>query len=991
MKEADFSSTELLVLKRLLQDDALTLREIAAKTGKSTGVLDMAVKKLMSKSIVTKEGINETTKYSIKSLEPILAWLDKYKEKQQQEQLRKHKDFEAFVHSLNIDKKRPEMQYYEGMEGIKQAYSKLLDLAPCKHSAINGQTGEMLCYVPVTTTIEEDPLRDFWVDFFRARRRLGIFSRMVTHDTPLGRRFQTRDPFEYRKTILVDEKQYPFAFEKIIVGNTIACINFQDKQACFIEYPELAQSERQMFEKLWAKKTAPPPAALQASPLRHVTTAPKAEPVALSTRTLSGLREFFLAKRSIATFAVFGLLAAGATYALYEHNVYLNKERVRDKVLSIAATGALQFESEDLDQLRTPEDIQKPEYAKVIYLLNEIRRQNEDVKYAYIMRPTTDPRMLEFVADADSLDPFAKKDLNYDGIIDESDLLSPPGQSYELKDHGEVNELFATGQPLADREPYTDQWGTFISGQAPIKDEKGRVIAMFSVDIYASKVYDFTDDTFYPAITFLALFFLFIVIRLAAFNRSLFKELWEVLRMKKVVAIISVCSIIAIGMTAGMYYYSVQINTERIREKVTSIAATAALQFNADELKALHTLDDVQKPEYKNVTTRLQSIRSQNDEIIYVYIIRPTDQKETFTFVADADAIDPFAKIDTNHDGEVTEADTLGTPGLEYDVTAMDALLEEKYVRPVSNSKPYTDKWGSFITGYAPIHDSEGNIEAVIAVDMWADKVYEFTNRTFSPIYIFLIFFVSFLLFRLTEYKKTLLHQLIKFVSKKNALITITLCALLALLFTYGLYAYTLFILKDQLSETLTQIAENNVRQISIRDLNELHIETDMQKHEYQEIFRILNEIRNQNNLIRYVYIYRPTSDQDIWEFVVDADTNHYLPFLKWDYNNDGIVDAADEAAPPGTLYNIKEASALQHRYGLHHTVVDVIEDQWGRFLSAITPIRNERDETVAILGVDIDISNLYRITQAKYSPWLWFIGLLCTFLLIRIYKLKGR
>ena len=98
LKEADFSSTELLVLKRLLQEDALTLREIAAKTGKSTGVLDMAVKKLMSKSIVTKEGINETTKYSIKSLEPILAWLEKDMEK-------KHEGhFHALVDRFSLQK-----------------------------------------------------------------------------------------------------------------------------------------------------------------------------------------------------------------------------------------------------------------------------------------------------------------------------------------------------------------------------------------------------------------------------------------------------------------------------------------------------------------------------------------------------------------------------------------------------------------------------------------------------------------------------------------------------------------------------------------------------------------------------------------------------------------------------------------------------------------------------------------------------------------------
>jgi hypothetical protein len=40
MLDAGFSPTEILILRRLLEDDALTLREIAARSGKSTGVLD---------------------------------------------------------------------------------------------------------------------------------------------------------------------------------------------------------------------------------------------------------------------------------------------------------------------------------------------------------------------------------------------------------------------------------------------------------------------------------------------------------------------------------------------------------------------------------------------------------------------------------------------------------------------------------------------------------------------------------------------------------------------------------------------------------------------------------------------------------------------------------------------------------------------------------------------------------------------------------------
>jgi DNA-binding MarR family transcriptional regulator len=49
LKEAGFSATEMLIIRKLVEEDCLTLRELAGKTGKSTGVLDLAMKKLLQK------------------------------------------------------------------------------------------------------------------------------------------------------------------------------------------------------------------------------------------------------------------------------------------------------------------------------------------------------------------------------------------------------------------------------------------------------------------------------------------------------------------------------------------------------------------------------------------------------------------------------------------------------------------------------------------------------------------------------------------------------------------------------------------------------------------------------------------------------------------------------------------------------------------------------------------------------------------------------
>ncbi len=126
LQEAGFTPTEMLILKRLLEGQAVTLRELAAKTGKSTGVLDQATKKLIDRKIVTKENINDSSKYAISSLEAINKWMKDDMEHRHAVLDRKKQDFEAFISTVKHESSRPDMEYFEGLSGIEQAFSKLL-------------------------------------------------------------------------------------------------------------------------------------------------------------------------------------------------------------------------------------------------------------------------------------------------------------------------------------------------------------------------------------------------------------------------------------------------------------------------------------------------------------------------------------------------------------------------------------------------------------------------------------------------------------------------------------------------------------------------------------------------------------------------------------------------------------------------------------------------------------------------------------------------
>ncbi len=697
LSESGFSATEMLILRKLMEEDSFTIRELASKTGKSTGVLDQAMKKLLSRKIAKKEIINDQPRYSIDSLDAVLRSMQR-ETKQRKEQLdRRHHDFESFISSLTHDKHRPDMEYFHGLEGIQKAYMKLLD---------TGQ--ELLTFTPVLTRAEDDPLRIFRVDYFRKRQYRKIFQRILAPDTPLARRFQSRDAFEYRRTFLLPADEYPMTFEKTIVHGLIACINFTEQTACLLRYPDLAQSERTHFESLWQQQ-------LKASTCPTFPLPPPKK-VPLKTHILSNIREFILSKKSIAAFILFALISGVMTYGLYQSNRELNLERIRQQVLSIAATGALQLDAKDIDAVRTREDSKKPEYAKLIATLNLIRRANENIQYAYIMRHTDNPKMYAFVADADSLDPNVKKDINVDGKIDAADQLNYPGEPYNITTFPIMSQAFA--KPVSDFG--TDQWGHLISGFSPIYDASGKAIAILGIDMFASEVDKISAQSFSPLFAFIGFFFLFVVIRFGAVNRSLILECFEAAKVHKRIVFLwffflSLCISVIVY---GVYSYKRDIIIEQTGERLKAIAVTTVNDFHAEDLDQLHWAKDMKKEAYQRVFKRLNEIRNQNPFITFAYVVRPTQDPDLFEFVVDADMNYnlPSSFKSFGDFSPMTPSDANAWPGVIYDDSMFHAYFSK--IKRANYAIFPLDQWGSSISGSAPIFRKDGSTAGILCFDV---------------------------------------------------------------------------------------------------------------------------------------------------------------------------------------------------------------------------------------------------------------------------------
>ena len=225
-----------------------------------------------------------------------------------------------------------------------------------------------------------------------------------------------------------------------------------------------------------------------------------------------------------------------ASVVLYRHTVNLLTENLRERLSTISITAAANIDADNLQALQVESDWQKPEWSRVVNRLHNVKYSNADIVFMYIFRKTTlDPSQMEFVADADSIDPYANIDenpandidVNRDGKIepDGPDKLQWPGQPYP--EAVDIPEAFAAYDgPLTSEDLYTDEYGTVMTGYAPIKDADGNTVAVLATDIKADDFFTVTRETLYPFLLFVTFLTLVILVLDILLVRSVRKQVF---------------------------------------------------------------------------------------------------------------------------------------------------------------------------------------------------------------------------------------------------------------------------------------------------------------------------------------------------------------------------------------------------------------------------------------------------------------------------------
>ncbi|HCP08598.1 MAG TPA: hypothetical protein DIT25_02255 [Candidatus Moranbacteria bacterium] len=233
-----FSSKESQVYLALLELGPSTATEIARKAGINRTTSYDILESLAGDGLVNLTGEAKIQKYSAENPEKVIKFLEN-KIKQAEERLNEAQMLLPQLLSIFTTKEKPKIKFYEGIEGMREAFEDTLN---AENEILAFAVGE-----DVFKALSENYTRSY----FKRRTEKNIKVRVIAPDTSESRAVTMNDKEELRTSILVPKDKFNFSIEMNIYNNKIMIASWKEKFAIIIESEEISSAQRKIFELAW--------------------------------------------------------------------------------------------------------------------------------------------------------------------------------------------------------------------------------------------------------------------------------------------------------------------------------------------------------------------------------------------------------------------------------------------------------------------------------------------------------------------------------------------------------------------------------------------------------------------------------------------------------------------------------------------------------------------------------------------------------------------
>lgn len=153
----------------------------------------------------------------------------------------------------------------------------------------------------------------------------------------------------------------------------------------------------------------------------------------------------------------------------YRQGVAAEIQGLQHRLLAVVTSLASSIQAADIEAIPAKSTQITLQHQELLRRFRQVAQQDPDIETIYILRPTMEPTKLRFVID------YAK-----------SGEVGEPGELYDATDVPVMLQGFA--HPAVEDEPYSDEFGTTLSGYAPIVTQDGRSVGLVGVDVDVSRL-----------------------------------------------------------------------------------------------------------------------------------------------------------------------------------------------------------------------------------------------------------------------------------------------------------------------------------------------------------------------------------------------------------------------------------------------------------------------------------------------------------------------
>ncbi|MEO7793330.1 MAG: diguanylate cyclase [Thermoanaerobaculia bacterium] len=168
-------------------------------------------------------------------------------------------------------------------------------------------------------------------------------------------------------------------------------------------------------------------------------------------------------------------------------------------------------------------------------------------------------------------------------------------------------------------------------------------------------------------------------------------------------------AVLLVSGSIGTYFYkqSTASLLESLQNRLRYSAGLLARTLDGTDLAAIRGLEDAARPEYTRLLAQMRDFQQANPDIAFIYVMRREGGSENsgegeVRFVLDSDSSADQAKPGDPYEEEVPR-------------------MREGFLHLAADDAITQDRWGYFLSGYAPVKNGEGRL--LVGLDMRADEV----------------------------------------------------------------------------------------------------------------------------------------------------------------------------------------------------------------------------------------------------------------------------